>query len=379
LSCFYIDDYGYQENKLVQEHVKAGHEVLVLASTESYSSTGELCYLQPSEYMGSDGAKVIRLPYTWFLPILIAKKLRIYPGVYEEIKKFKPDVIMFHGLASYELITVARYARNHQNVLLYADSHEDFNNSARTFLSRNTVYRFFYTPILKLAKKSIEKFLYITYETKLFCNKVYGLDDAQLEFYPLGGTIFENEDYLEKRSSKRRSLNISNNDIVFLQTGKFDLKKKLVESLMSFQKIQANNVRFIVAGVLSNDIKDQVLSLIDLDIRIIFLGWVSTDELSDLLCMCDVYVQPGSQSATMQMALSARCAVILDDVPSHRHIFCDNGFLVNSLCTLDEAIKSCIQFPLTVYDMQDKSYQFAKQNLDYSILAKRLLIKSYNL
>jgi len=91
--------------------------------------------------------------------------------------------------------------------------------------------------------------------------------------------------------------------------------------------------------------------------------------------MCDVYVQPGSQSATMQMALAARCAVILDDVPSHRHIFCENGFLVNSHCTLDKAILGCIQSPLTVFGMQSKSYQFAKQNLDYSILAKRLSTK----
>jgi 1,2-diacylglycerol 3-alpha-glucosyltransferase len=47
LSCFYIDNYNYQENMLVREHVRAGHEVLVLASTENYNNQGQLSYSAP--------------------------------------------------------------------------------------------------------------------------------------------------------------------------------------------------------------------------------------------------------------------------------------------------------------------------------------------
>ena len=38
LSCFYIDNYRYQENELVREHVTDGHEVLVVASTDRKST-----------------------------------------------------------------------------------------------------------------------------------------------------------------------------------------------------------------------------------------------------------------------------------------------------------------------------------------------------
>lgn len=37
LSCFYIDNYDYQENQLVRVNVEDGHDVLVVASTETYN------------------------------------------------------------------------------------------------------------------------------------------------------------------------------------------------------------------------------------------------------------------------------------------------------------------------------------------------------
>ena len=71
LSCFYIDDAGYQENQLVRQHVRDGHEVLVIASTETFDGRGGLTYTEPKTYTGSDGARVIRIPYVRWLPARI--------------------------------------------------------------------------------------------------------------------------------------------------------------------------------------------------------------------------------------------------------------------------------------------------------------------
>ena len=57
LSAFYIDEAGYQENHLVQQHVKDGHEVLVIASTETFDGKGGLNCKGGSIWV--DGAKVI--------------------------------------------------------------------------------------------------------------------------------------------------------------------------------------------------------------------------------------------------------------------------------------------------------------------------------
>jgi len=371
LSCFYIDDYSYQENILVQEHVKSGHDVLVIASTETFSSKGSLTYTNPSRYMGSDGAMVYRLPYVKILSKKISRKIRAYQGLYDEIKKFKPELIIFHGMCAYSLLTVALYVKNNSNVLLYADSHEDLNNSATTFLSRNILYRFFYVPIIRLAKKHIQKVLYITYETKKFCKEIYSIEEEKLEFFPLGGKIINDIDYLGRRERFRQKYHCKD-DIVFLQTGKFDKKKKLIESLVAFRNTKNKKTKLFIAGILHDEIKKDALSLIATDNRIQFIGWANSEDISNLLCMSDIYLQPGSQSATMQMAITHRCALILDDVPSHRHIFSNNGFLVNTQKELENAIKNISNYGL-IKDMCNNSYEYAKKYLDYAMLADRLV------
>ena len=372
LSCFYIDGYTYQENMLVREHVKAGHDVIVIASTETFNENGEISHLEPSEYFGHDGAKVIRLPYRSFLPAKVMKKLRMHPNIYKILGDFEPDVIMFHGMCGFELLTVAHYAKNRPEVILYADSHEDFNNSARNFISRNIVYRCFYNPLINLSKKYINKVFYITYETKIFCQKVYKLEDDQLEFLPLGGKILSDTIYGSMREQKRIDMDFKPDDIVFFQSGKFDSRKKLLESLAAFTHIKNDSIKFVVAGNIGLEIATEFQTILDSDERIIFVGWVDSEELIKLLCMCDVYVQPGTQSATMQMSLAARCPIILADVPSHKHIFRDNGFLVSSDNQLEKAINEISTCPSILIKMSDNSYDFAKEFLDYSVLAERL-------
>lgn len=373
VSNFYIDGYAYQENMLIQEHVKAGYDVLVIASTETFDEHKKITYVKSSKYLGKDGAKVIRLPYRNFLPKMLMRKLRMHPNVYKILNDFKPNVIMFHGMCGFELLTVARYIKKNPHVKFYADSHEDFNNSARNFITRNTLYKFYYTPIIFLTKKYIDKVMYITIETKTFCKSVYNLKDSQLEFFPLGGVVLSDSDYTAIREEKRDLYSIENNEIIFFQSGKFDIKKKLIESISAFVKIENKRFKYFVAGSLSSDISEEFYRLMENDNRIKYLGWVNSEELTELLCMADVYVQPGSQSATMQMSLAARCAVILDDVPSHRHIFCENGFLLNDNKKLEEVFDFISQNPSSLIEMKNKSYDFAKSKLDYFNLAKRLL------
>ena len=61
LSCFYIDGYSYQENELVRQNVLDGHEVFVIASTETYAEDRTLSYIRPGDYEGGEGAPVCRV------------------------------------------------------------------------------------------------------------------------------------------------------------------------------------------------------------------------------------------------------------------------------------------------------------------------------
>ena len=373
LSCFYIDGFTYQENILVREHVKLGHDVLVLASTETFGENNNLIYVEPSEYIGTDGSKVIRLPYEKYLPHKIMKKFRKHPNVYELIDKFEPDIIIFHGLCGWELFTVSRYIKNNSRVKLYVDSHEDFNNSAKNLISYYFLHKMYYKSIINLSKKYINKILYITSETKSFCKKIYKLEDNILEYFPLGGNILSDNEYLVIRNNLRESLNASPEDIIFLQTGKFDHLKKLIESVKAFLKTKRNDFKYVIAGALTEELRKELNELIMLDSRISYIGWLDANQLQKFLCAADVYVQPGSQSSTMQMSLCARCAIILADVPSHRDIFNNNGWLVKTNDELNTAFSLIEKDSNQLNVMSNKSFEFAKKYLDYSKLAQRIL------
>tara|TARA_R100001086_G_scaffold132220_1_gene68676 strand:- start:1274 stop:2416 length:1143 start_codon:yes stop_codon:yes gene_type:complete len=371
LSCFYIDDAGYQENHLVRQHVADGHEVLVIASTEIFDGKGGLGYAEPGSYIGSDGAKVIRIPYVGWLPHKIGRKLRIHAGVYQLIEAFGPEAILFHGCAGNEIATAARYAAAHPDVLLYADSHEDLNNSARSFVSKNLLHRMFYRSRLRTALPQIRKLLCINVEAMDFMAGLYGVPRDQLEFFPLGGHVLEGPDIAERRAKTRSQFDLQEDAFVFLQSGKMTSRKKLADSLDAFARLEGAHLRFWVAGLLTDETKTDLSAKIEADPRVSFLGWKSPDELNDLLCAADAYLQPGTQSVTMQNALCCGCPVIIDDVPGHRPYVSAGASLVHDPSSLLNAMQEALTWDQT--GKRATALRFAKEQLDYKKLAKRPL------
>lgn len=373
LSCFYIDGYAYQENELVRRHVQDGHDVTVIASTENYGLDRRLTYVEPSSYMGGDGALVIRVPYSRWLPQKIMRKLRLHPGVFTLLKQIQPDLIVFHGLCGWELNAVAKYKKLNPVTLLYVDSHEDQNNSARGFISRFILHKIYYAAVIKACISYFDKVLCVSLETMDFVSDTYGIPRSKLEFFPLGGRVFDEEEYKRRRISGRERAGVSAEDVLILQSGKMGARKKVLESLQAFVATPGVGLRFVLAGSIEDSLRNDVNMLIASDSRIIYLGWQSSEELTDLLCAADVYVQPGSQSATMQMALCCRCPVILDDVPSHVPYIDGNGWAVRDRNGLADAFKEIAANPNKLCSMSKRSFGIASSLLDYRMLAKRLL------
>jgi glycosyltransferase involved in cell wall biosynthesis len=373
LSCFYIDGFGYQENELVRQHVIDGHDVVVIASTEAMGADRRLTYVEPSTYMGKDGANVIRLPYRKFLPHKIARKLRPHPGVIRQLEDINPDVILFHGLCGWELFSVAKYKRMHPHVKLYVDSHEDQNNSARNYVSLHLLHRLYYGSIIKRCKRHFEKILCVSIETMDFVEKTYDVPRAELEFYPLGGRIFDDAEYASRRERGRASANMANGQVMLLQSGKMGARKKVLESLRAFSQAKGDHLRLILAGTFDETLRQEAEALIAADARISYLGWKNVDELGDLLCAADVYVQPGTQSATMQMSLCARCPVVLDDVPSHAPFVNGNGWLLSTTDDLRSVLDTISEAPNALAQMSARSLEIASRLLDYRVLAARIV------
>lgn len=372
LSSFFIDGRLYQENELVLQHVADGHEVTVITSTETHAADGKIVYTEPGTYVGHERAQVIRLPYRRNLPHRIARKLRMHPGLRGLLERASPDAIIFHGCAGWELMTVARYVRNHQDCRFYIDSHTDAYNSARGWVSRNILHRQFYRRVLQCALPVAGPLLCVSTEVMDFAAEIYQVPSSRLELFPLGGRPPSDDEYAHLRQVGRARLGLSDGQILLVQSGKQSRSKKLLESLQAFAQTDGPNLRLAIAGVLQEDILKEAEALIAADPRVVFLGWQGSAELTELLCAADVYLQPGTQSATMQQSLCCRCSVILADFPAHRIYKVDNGWFVSDEAGLKSALSEIVSADLV--KMGKNSHRFASERLDYAVLAQRVLI-----
>ena len=290
---------------------------------------------------------------------------------YNRIADFRPDVILFHCACGAEIATAARYVRDNPEVKLYVDSHEDAYNSATNFLSKWGLHYLYYRPILLRALPYIEKILPVSISCLQFIRDFYGVPEKHLEFYPLGGHVPDDAEYMEMRRTARQSLDVTDGELLIVQSGKFDRPKKLLQALRSFSQTDDKRLRFVIVGHLYEEVEKEALALIEADKRIQFLGWRTSDQLQMLLCGADIYCQPGTQSATMQMAICCRCAIILDDVASHKPYHDENGWLVKTDEDLQNAF-SILASSGDLDDMKQKSHALALKMLDYRKIAARL-------
>ncbi|AVH15439.1 glycosyltransferase [Acinetobacter indicus] len=376
LSCFYYDGFSYQENLLPRQNVVDGHETIIIASTESIDKQGKITFLGKDKYQGSDGCLVYRVPYSKSLPPMIRSKVRSYEGVYEILKDFKPDVVYFHGISAYELLVLKKYKRLNPDAKIIVDVHSDANNSGTNWISKYFLHKFFYRSIFQMTLPVIDKIFCISMECMDFAIEEYGAPKEKTEFYPLGGECLEDDEYNVRRKNMREKLNINDEKILILQTGKINKKKKAVEALSQFIQVKNDKFRYVIAGSLEEDVKDDIMDIIKTDERIKYVGWVDSNEMKDYLCASDLYMQPGSQSATMQQSLCLRNSVIIDNVKSHKPFVNENGWLIDDISDISDILKKISCRPEIINDMSQKSYQLSLELLSYKKLANRIYLKS---
>jgi glycosyltransferase involved in cell wall biosynthesis len=371
LASAYTEGMTYQDNILPAQNRKDGHEVLIVSDCTCYIE-GKLADVAPEDKLLEDGSRLVRLPFAGrLLPRYLRNKVRIAPRLGPLLEEFRPDVILFHGVIGAEMLTVGAYKKKHPATRLYLDSHEDFNNSGRTLASRLLQYklltRFFWNRIAQ----QVDKVLYVSYECRDFLSAMFDIPQQQMEFYPLGGYVQELSVKAQLRQRIRSALGLEEGDTVFIHAGKLDRAKRTLDILKAFAATPGPALRLLVVGALAEDIKDAASKLIQADARICFLGWKSGAELVDLLCASDCYLQPGTQSATLQVAICCGLPVMIHPYPSHVPYLEGNGFFVQSL---EDIAANLPKFgdAEARRRMSEASFEIGRRLLDYRALARRL-------
>jgi len=299
----YIDGWGYQENIMPAQHAKMGHNVTVITTrlilSASYYQMTKEDYEKPSEYYLS-GVKVIRLEHR-----IKSYRFAVIRGLHKTLEREKPDLIYVHGVQTLELLNAVKYKQKHTGTVLFVDAHSDYQNSARSFVSRNIQHKLIWRGIVQKCSPYIDKFYCITPGICNFVNEMYGIPMNRLELLTLGGET-EKIHYDDKKTIKkqiRAQYGINENSIVIINGGKLSEEKRTRELIEAINKIVDNSIDLIVFGNCDNEYQLELANAAKNNPRIHFVGWIESDAVYNYYLASDIACFPGGESVLWQQAI----------------------------------------------------------------------------
>lgn len=304
LSCFYIDDYGYQENILPKIHKSQGHDVRIVASTETYITNKKIGYTEPKDYINEDNILVSRIPYSKWIPSLINKKIRLYNGLEKNLNSFKPDIIFLHDFQFLSALDIIEYKKKNPNVKIYVDSHTDLINSGKNWIAKNILHGIFYKWIAQKIEKYVTKFYGTLPLRKKFMIDFYKIPKEKVELLPFGvddsNIDFSQRDIISK--TLREKIGFNDDDFVIISGGKIDIRKNIVNLMEAISEINHKNIKLLVFGSTNDDTKDDVLRLSECP-NIKYISWINYKEIYQYFFASDLAVFPGTHSVIWEEAV----------------------------------------------------------------------------
>ena len=368
LASHFTDKMLYQDNILAELNAKAGHDVTFISDVFYYHN-GSLEESNECDLMLDNGVRLIRIKYDRIINGFITNKIQKAKKLVNYLNEIKPDTILYHGVCGYELMDVSKYVKEH-GILFYIDSHEDFYNTARTPIAK-FAYKYIHGVFIKRALPIAKKVFYISNPTKEYLQEMYHISEKNLEFFPLGGIPMSNERHVECRKKIVNELGIHEDAIICSHSGKMDRGKKTEEILNALSKISDERLRLLIFGSIPKDMKTILEPLINQDPRVYYLGWKNAEEQRELLGATDLYLQPGTGSATAQIAMCCGCALLVNR--NYRTDMEDAVFYEEDEQGIINVLQSVLADEELLKEMKKKSYAMADRKFDYGKLAQRYL------
>lgn len=371
----YTEGINYQENYLTKYHALEGHEVTVITTQYCwYKNIWGKC--DQSEYYNDHGVYVIRIPYKWDIPYKVNTYIGRFACLYDQLQKIRPDIIFIHNLQFQDIRLIKKYKKKYPDVQIFADNHSDLSNSARNWVARNLLYRFWWRPCVKSVEKSIDRFYGVLPARVAFLKDVYDIAPDKIELLVMGA-----DDEAVKRVSDsnirenvRMMYGIAPSDFLIVTGGKIDTFKLQTLMLMEAVKnIDRQDVKLLVFGSVEDDIKPKLNTLCDGN-KIQYIGWAQGDRSYDYFSAADLVVFPGRHSVYWEQVAGIGIPMICKYWEGTTHI--DLGGNVKFLRddSVDEmrtTIERLLNNPEEYRTMLQNAQGEEKQCFSYQEIAKR--------
>lgn len=376
LSSFYICGYAYQENMLAKYHKLMGYDVVVIASCVSFDLNGKPCIVSPGIYYDSN-IKVIRLEYKKGILYRFNKRLRRYNDTYNKLEEERPDIIFIHGTSFCDVNYISSYKKKYPNTIIYADSHADWINSGRNWISLYIQHKILWRLTTKVIENISEK-IWGTLPIRCdFLRKVYKVSEDKIDFLPIG---FDNLSIINDTEEIRNHiindvLKIDETNGVFLITtgGKIDSLKNTHLLMKAVNSLKDSRIHLVIFGTVVPEFRSVFNNLMSDNIH--FVGWCTPSETVDYMIASDLICFPGTHSTLWEQAVGLSKPSIFKYWKGIDHVnICDNCIFLYD--DNEEEIKAIIK--KLIYD--NSYYESVKHNAEkaaeyfcYSNIAKRAI------
>lgn len=340
LAAIYADSHGYQENILPKMHKLQGHDVMIVASTETFIDNNKSEYVQPSSYITEYGVPITRLPYTDWIPQKIVRKLRIYKGLSEILFTFKPDCVFLHGVQFISIREVVAYVKKQTHVRVYVDGHSDYVNSARNWFSKNILHKVIYKWCAKLIEPYTIKFWGTLPIREEFFIDMYGINPNKVDLLVMGGDIskskIEEKDLI--RNKIRQKCDIDKNTFLIISGGKIDKLKNIHLLMKAVNNIAKNDINLLVFGNISEDLATEFRDLSQSK-YIKYIGWISSKDVYDYYLASDLAFFPGTHSVLWEQSISVGLPGVFKRWEGIQHIDLGGNVLFLDTISVEEIEK----------------------------------------
>lgn len=361
----------YKENYLIDAAIMNGDKVIVFANEYTYIH-GKTATAPANEVV--NGYTLQRFPYQNFGINIITSRIRKIKGIEDEIIKEKPDLIFINCAQIYNIKNLKKIKSALPDTKIVLDFSTKYLNSARNWISKNILHRCIYRAWIQKALPYVDRVFYISEESKIFAQEMYGIPEHLMDHNNLPGETINPNTKQENKKEIFQKLKLKPDDILILYSGKIYPEKKVDNLVRAFSRNNNPRLKLLIIGVYTDDSQRNIIEpVIASDSRISFMDFVSGDELTKYVCAADLYVQPGSISQTCQTAVCCGTPLAFNNIPTHREIYNGNGFFVETEHDLVQVFDKISTHPEILGNMGKLSYEMAKTELDFKIIYMKIL------
>ena len=351
-SAPYNDYWGYQDNLLPKYQKKLKHDVTVIA-TNTINKDGKISEIDCNDYVLNDGVRVIRLKCKKYCCKVITN-MRSKLEVYDLLCKINPDYIFFHGLVSSSIYDVVKY-KKHRNCVVVQDNHIDYYNCAKTSKIKSLIIRFFYRRVVKKTVKYVDKVYGVTPWRQKYAEEYFKVPKGKTDILIMGADD-EKIDFAHReiiRKNIRMNNDITDNDFLIVTGGKIDKAKNVIELMKACADLP--NVKLLIFGSINADIKGEIDLILSKNKNIIYIGWISSDEVYDYFLAADFVCFPGTHSVLWEQACACKVPCMFKRWPDMEHL--DNG---GNSVFVDNVTQMSLKESIKKYCFTEKYYEIKK-------------------